>query len=195
MWDTFKIGIATPVDFGTRFRMIIGDLGTRSKLGEAGGCRLGCGCAQEKHIHLLRCPVIKPIWNKLITILQTLRGKPFRQKEQAILFGWTTDDKTIEKGSTALFSMLLKIIVIEWTAVWRLGIQFDPDKVWRIFWSRAKRQWEETKADKEAEFRNIRQRESCTKSTRIGIARQIAPIGTIDITGKITCQLNWKRYE
>ena len=65
VWDTFKTGIATPVDFGTRFRMIIGDLGTRSKLGEAGGCRLGCGCAQEKHIHLLRCPVIKPIWNKL----------------------------------------------------------------------------------------------------------------------------------
>ena len=99
------------------------------------------------------------------------------ERTKAILFGWTTDDKTIEKGSTALlFSMLLKIIVIEWTAVWRLGIQFEPDKVWRIFWSRAKRQWEETKADKEAEFRNIRQRESCTKSTRIGIARQIAPM-------------------
>ena len=72
---------------------------------------------------------------------------------------------------------------------------FEPDKVWRIFWSRAKRQWEETKADKEAEFRNIRQSESCTKSTRIGIARQIAPIGTIDMTGIITCQLNWKRYK
>ena len=37
VWDTFKIGIATPVDFGTRFRMIHGDLGTRGKLGEPGG--------------------------------------------------------------------------------------------------------------------------------------------------------------
>ena len=43
------------------------------------------------------------------------------ERTKAILFGWTTDDKTIEKGSTALlFSMLLKIIVIEWTAVRRL---------------------------------------------------------------------------
>ena len=32
------------------------------------------------------------------------------------------------------------------------------------------------KANKEAEFRKIRQRESCTKSTGIGIARQIAPV-------------------
>ena len=55
VWDTFKIGIATPVDFGTRFRMIHGDLGTRSKLGEPGGCRLGCGCRIEKHIHLVEC--------------------------------------------------------------------------------------------------------------------------------------------
>ena len=33
-WDTFKIGFATPVDYNTRFRMIIGDLATRSKRGE-----------------------------------------------------------------------------------------------------------------------------------------------------------------
>ena len=48
VWDTFKIGLATPVDFGTRFRMIIGNLGTRSKRNEPGGCRLGCGCPTEK---------------------------------------------------------------------------------------------------------------------------------------------------
>ena len=41
VWGTFKIGLATPVDFGTRFRMIIGDLPTRSMRGEPGGCRLG----------------------------------------------------------------------------------------------------------------------------------------------------------
>ena len=36
VWDTFKIGFATPVDYNTRFRMIIGDLATRSKRGEGG---------------------------------------------------------------------------------------------------------------------------------------------------------------
>ena len=61
VWDTFKIGVATPVDYGTRFRMLHGDLGTRSKRGEPGGCRLGCGCPQEKHIHLLRCPILRPL--------------------------------------------------------------------------------------------------------------------------------------
>ena len=65
VWDTFKIGFATPVDYNTRFRMIIGDLATRSKLGESGGCRLGCGCAEEKHIHIVQCPKLQGLWWKL----------------------------------------------------------------------------------------------------------------------------------
>ena len=28
VWDTFNFGLATPADFGTRFRMLIGDLPT-----------------------------------------------------------------------------------------------------------------------------------------------------------------------
>ena len=110
VWSTFKIGLATPVDFGTRFRMIMGDLGTRSKRGEPGGCRLGCGCRTEKHIHLLECPRLQPLWSKLTHILESRRGQPFGRLSQAILLGWTTDHGLIEKGSTAMFSMLLKII-------------------------------------------------------------------------------------
>ena len=117
VWDTFKIGLATPVDFGTRFRMIMGDLGTRSKRGEPGGCRLGCGCRTEKHIHLLECPRLRPLWSKLTQILERARGSQFGKLSQAILLGWTTDQGPIEKGSTALFSMLLKIMNIEWYMV------------------------------------------------------------------------------
>ena len=149
VWDTFKIGLATPVDFGTRFRMIHGDLGTRSKRGEPGGCRLGCGCAVEKHIHIIECPRLQPLWNKLTNILESARGRPYRQRSQAILLGWTTEGGAIEKASTALFSMLLKIINIEWFKVILKNRAFDYAKVWKIFWGRARRQWNETAKDKE----------------------------------------------
>ena len=179
VWDTFKIGLATPVDFGTRFRMIHGDLGTRNKRQEPGGCRLGCGCAIEKHIHIVECPRLQPLWNKLTRILERARGRPYQQRSQAIVLGWTTAGGAIEKSSTALFSMLLKIINIQWF------------KVWKIFWSRAHRQWEETARGKEYELRNIHQRGSKTKSTWLGISKQLAPIGAIDEKSCIvTCKID-----
>ena len=196
VWDTFKIGLATPVDFGTRFRMIIGDLGTRSKRQEPGGCRLGCGCPTEKHVHLLECPRLQPLWNKLTRILTRARGKPFKRRSQAILLGWTTRDGRIEKASTALFSMLLKIINIEWYMVIHKNRAFDYTKVWQIFWTRAKRQWEETARDKEYELRNIAQRGSKTYTTWIGINRQLAPIGTIHSRSfAVKCKIDWKAHE
>ena len=178
VWNTFKVGIATPVDFGTRFRMIHGDLQTRSKRGEPGGCRLGCGCPTEKHIHLLRCSQLKPLWAKLRNILERLRGRPFREWEQAVILGWTTKDGEIEKGSVALASMLLKIIVIEWYRMLREQRNFDHQKVWRIFWSRAERQWKETARDKSGELRNIQQRNSNTLSTWKGIQRWVSTAET-----------------
>jgi hypothetical protein len=196
VWDTFKKGFATPVDFGTRFRMISGDLGTRSKRGEPGGCRLGCGCQVEKHIHLLECPRLRPLWWKLTQILERARGRPFGKLTQAILLGWTTDHGPIEKGSTAMFSMLLKIINIEWFMVIHKQKNFDYAKVWNIFWMRAQRQWNETARDKEYELRNIHQRGSKTKSTWIGINRQLKPIGRIDRnTFTVTCTVDWKANE
>ena len=112
VWDTFKIGLATPVDFGTRFRMLIGDLQTRNKRNEPGGCRIGCGCQQEHHIHLIECPRLRPLWMKLTKILETARGRPFQKLNQTIVLGWTSAEGKMEKGSTALFSMLLKIMLV-----------------------------------------------------------------------------------
>ena len=196
VWDTFKIGIATPVDFGTRFRMIHGDLGTRSKLGEPGGCRLGCGCRIEKHIHLVECHRLQPLWGKLIAILEGLRGRRFQSWRQAVVLGWTTTEGKIEKGSTALMSMLLKIIVIDWYRMIRYQCDFDYAKVWRIFWKRAERQWKDTARDKEYELRNIHQRGSDTKTTWIGIQRQLYPLGEISReTFKVACHLDWKKHE
>ena len=196
VWDTFKVGIATPVDFGTRFRMIHGDLGTRNKLGEPGGCRLGCGCQTEKHVHLVECVRLQPMWQKLISILEKLRGKRFMRWKQAVILGWTTEEGAIEKGSTALMSMLLKIIVIEWTRMLRHQTDFDYRKVWRIFWSRAERQWKETAKDKEYELRNIHQRGSDAKSTWRGIRKQLAPLGSIELTTcKVTCKVDWRKHE
>ena len=195
VWNTFKIGIATPVDIGTRFRMIHGDLGTRSKLGEPGGCRLGCGCPTEKHVHLVRCARLQPLWNKLTRILERLRGGVFKRREQAIILGWSTEDGIIEKGSTALFSILLKIIVIEWYQMIRANRGFDYAKTWRIFWSRAKRLWDETARDKEYELRNVHQRGSSKKSTWKGIQNQLKPIGEInEETFKVSCKLDWEKH-
>jgi len=160
VWDTFKIGLATPVDFGTRFRMIHGD--------------------QEKHIHLVRCRRLQPMWRKLIRILERLRGSRFVDWRQAVILGWTKAEGKIEKGSVALMSMLLKIIVIDWYRMIREQREFDYQKVWRIFWSRAERQWKETARDKEYELRNIKQRGSDDRTTWIGISRQLKPIGEID---------------
>ena len=196
VWDTFKIGIATPVDFGTRFRMIHGDLQTRSKRREPGGCRLGCGCPEEHHIHIVECVRLQPLWHKLAGILTAVRGAPFRQLSQTIVLGWTTQDGVVEKGSTALFSMLLKIINIELFMVIHKRRTFDYSKVWRIFWARAERQWKETARDKEYELRNIFQRGSSTESTWIGINRQLAPLGKInEKTFVVTCNIKWADHE
>ena len=196
VWDTFKIGIATPVDFGTRFRMLIGDLGSRSKRGEQGGCRLGCGARDEKHIHLVKCRRLQPMWNKLIRILETLRGSRFRDWRQAVIMGWTTSEGNIEKGSVAMMSMLLKIIVIEWYKMIREQREFDYEKVWKIFWKRAERQWKETARDKEYELRNIKQRASNDKTTWIGISRQLRPLGTIErATCEVKCGVDWEKHE
>ena len=176
--------------------MIHGDLGTRNKLGEPGGCRLGCGCQTEKHIHLVECARLQPMWQKLISILEKLRGKRFMRWKQAVILGWTTEEGAIEKGSTALMSMLLKIIVIEWTRMLRHQTDFDYRKVWRIFWSRAERQWKETAKDKEYELRNIHQRGSDAKSTWRGIRKQLAPLGSIELTTcKVTCKVDWRKHE
>jgi hypothetical protein len=196
IWDTFKIGLATPVDYGTRYRMIIGDLATRNKRNEPGGCRLGCGSPIEKHIHLLECPRLRPLWTKLTRILETARGKRFQRRNQAILLGWTTSEGKIEKGSVALFSMLLKIINIEWYMVIHKKRAFDYPKVWSIFWSRARRQWDETSRDKEYELRNIYQRGSKTHSTWKGINKQLQPIGSInERTFVVSCKINWTAHE
>ena len=163
---------------------------------------LGCGCATEKHVHYLECPRLQPLWRKLARILEGARNKPFRNLSQAILFGWTTEEGRIEKGSIALFSMLLKIVHIEfrrhrqahvlWAKLTALLFSYRPTdiefymvihksrafdyaKVWRIFWARAKRQWDETARDKEYELRNISQRGSNTHTTWVGINKQLAP--------------------
>jgi hypothetical protein len=196
VWDTFKIGLATPVDFGIRFRFIHGDISTRSKRQEPGGCRLGCGHPEEKHIHLIECPRLHNLWSKLTRILETARGRPFKRLSQAIVLGWTTREGKIEKGSVAMFSMLLKIIHIEWFLVIHENKAFDYTKVWAIFWTRAERQWKETARDKEYELRNIHQRGSSTLSTWIGIGRQLAPLGKIDRrTFVVTCKINWRAHE
>ena len=73
---------------------------------------------------------------------------------------------------------------------------FDYAKVWRIFWSRARRQWDETARDKEYELRNIAQRGSKTHTTWVGINRQLAPIGSINETSfAVTCKINWSAHE
>ena len=194
VWKNFSIGLATPVDFMTRFRMIQGDLPTRSKRGEAGGCRLGCGNPREKHIHLVQCPRLTPMWNKLREILEQARGKNFKQYEQITILGWSKEDGIVEKGSMALLSMLLKIIVIAWVKVLLRGQQFESGKVWRIFWTRARRQWHEFTRDKEREFRNIKQRERSITSTLKGINAQLKPLGKMDAQGQVTSKIQWQLH-
>ena len=136
------------------------------------------------------------MWNKLIRILETLRGSRFRDWRQAVIMGWTTAEGNIEKGSVALMSMLLKIIVIEWYKMIREQREFDYEKVWKIFWKRAERQWKETARDKEYELRNIKQRASNDKTTWIGISRQLRPLGTIDrATCEVKCGVDWEKHE
>ena len=98
VWDTFKIGFATPVDYNTRFRMIIGDLATRSKRGEGGGCRLGFGCTEEKHIHIVQCPKLQGLWWKLRGILEALRGRRFVDWDQTVVLGWSYTKKQRSSG-------------------------------------------------------------------------------------------------
>ena len=70
-------------------RMIHGDLGTRNQWGDNEECHLGCGCPQEKHVQLLECRRLQPLWNTLTRILEALRGKPILRRNQVILLGWS----------------------------------------------------------------------------------------------------------
>ena len=94
----------------------------------------------------------------------------------------------------ALISMLMKIIVIAWVKVLLRGQQFESGKVWKIFWSRARRQWFEFITDKEREFRNIKQRESSVQSTLKGINAQLKPLGNMQPDGTITSAIQWQLH-
>ena len=92
--------------------------------------------------------------------------------------------------------MLLKIIHIEWFMVIHKNRAFDYARVWTIFWTRAKRQWDDAATDKEYELRHIFQRGSKTHTTYIGINRQLAPIGSInEKTFVVRCRLDWAAHE
>ena len=144
----------------------------------------------------MKCTRLQPLWGKLIKILENLRGKPFADWKQAAILGWSTTEGAIEKGSVALMSMLLKIIVIDWWKMIQENREFDYKKVWKIFWNRAKNQWRDLARDKSNELRNVRQRGSDTKSTWIGIQRQLTPIGSMDRTScEITCRIKWTDHD
>ena len=192
VWDWFRQGLATPVDFGPRFKMLHGLLGTANKMGTGGGCRLGCGARSEDHIHILRCPILAKIWKRLMRIIETCRGGSYRNREAVILLGW--NGQQVEKGTVALCSMLLKIILIEWFMVIRKQQNFDVDKVWRIFWVRAERKWKEFARERAADLHNIQQRGSSYKSTLKGINGQMEPLGSMDDHGNVTCKLNWNAH-
>jgi hypothetical protein len=143
----------------------------------------------------VKCPRLQPLWRKLIEILEGLRGERFKNWRQAAILGWTIEEGKIEKGSVALMSMLLKMLVIDWYLMIREHRELDYQKVWRVFWGRAERQWRETARDKEGELRNIKQRGSNDKSTWIGISRQLKPLGVIDrATGEVTCRIDWEKH-
>ena len=192
LWDWFRQGLATPVDFGPRFKMIHGLLGTASKMGKPGGCRLGCGEAVENHIHIMRCPILKKMWWKPLEIIENCRGKRYKHREMTLVLGW--DGEQVEKGTVALCSMLMKIILIEWYLVAKKQQNFDVDKVWRIFWVRAERKWREFARERAADLRNVRQRGSDHRSTLRGINGQLRPIGEMDEEGRVHGKIDWKKH-
>ena len=155
---------------------------------------MGCGNPREKHIHLVQCPHLQPLWNRLREILEVARGKNFKQFEQIAILGWSEKDGIVEKGSMALIGILLKIIVIAWVKVLLRSQQFESSKVWKIFWSRARRQWFEFTKDKEREFRNIKQIESSVTSTLKGINAQLKPLGNMDAQGQVTSKIHWQLH-
>ena len=102
----------------------------------------------------------------------------------------------VEKGSVAMISMLLKIIYIKWVKVATDGTRFDESKVWRIFWGRAKRMWQNVERDSEQQLRNIHQRGSKTHSTWKGINGQLDPLGSIDEdTCCVECNIDWRKHD
>ena len=95
-----------------------------------------------------------------------------------------------------MFSMLLKMIVVEWFKMVRHNTHFEYAKVWQRFWSRAERSWRELASDKEYELRNIAQRNSNTWSTWVGINKQMRPLGKIDRGSfRVTCKIDWRLHE
>ena len=166
---------------------------------------MGCGCAEEKHIHIVQCPKLQGLWWKLRGILETLRGRRFVDWDQTVILGWSYTKKQrssgrqggkVEKGSVAMISMLLKIIYIQWVKVATDGTRFDESKVWRIFWGRAKRMWQNVERDSEQQLRNIHQRGSKTHSTWKGINGQLDPLGSIDEdTCCVECNIDWRKHD
>ena len=129
---------------------------------------------------------------KLLDIIEACRGRRYDNPEAVILQGWNGGQ--VGKGTVAMCSMLLKIILIEWYMVARDKRNFDVDRTWRIFWTRAERKWKEFVRERAADLRNVQQRESDFRSTLAGINGQIEPIGRVDEHGRTTCKINWNEH-
>jgi hypothetical protein len=99
-------------------------------------------------LQLRRCIHIKIVFS----IAESKRRAVKTEIASYILFEYGPPEigENREKGSIALFSMLLKLKrYIELYMVIHKSQSFDYARVWRIFWTRAKRQWNETARDKE----------------------------------------------
>ena len=66
-----KPGIFTPHHYMTFFKALHRGLPTNSRFAGNGRCRLGCG-AHECFTHFYKCRKIRPLWKRLVGLLNTL---------------------------------------------------------------------------------------------------------------------------
>ena len=121
--------ILTTRDYHTHFKYILHrNLPLRGTLNSGNDrCRL-CGTHRETHAHLMTCIVLRPLWQRLASMVRQL-GARVRLNTEFIYLGLQTDGSLPKPGVLALHRLVWKFLFIDLTLILDKQTTFNPSKI------------------------------------------------------------------
>ena len=99
---------------------------------EEWACRC-CRTDKESIQHFAKCPTLSPLWQKVGALAQT------DVTTELVLFGLTSDRKTIPEGISALLMLVWKFTLIQLTSASMNDTRVNTDNIWESAIARLRR--------------------------------------------------------
>ena len=112
---------------------------------EEWACRC-CRTDKESIQHFAKCPTLSPIWQKVGALAQT------DATTELVLFGLTSDRKTVPEGISALLMLVWKFTLIQLTSASMNDTRVNTDNIWESAIARLRRKI------KSKEFAHLKER-------------------------------------